>query len=226
MSGSPTWSTTPPTCWSGSTPISTASPPRAWATARPFDAAYPQAAYRRIEANRPLPFADRSFDIAVSNAVLEHVGSRDDQVLSCASSRGSPKRPSSACRTGISRSSITPRSRSCISGAGASPCLPAARQGGMGGRSQSDSDVPATARGAGACRASARDRHHRDRAWAVQLQPLSVHRRVSRGRRWTGRARDRVRRAGRRKAIKSLRRKASLLYEPRKTRRRTSRQIV
>jgi Methyltransferase domain len=44
-----------------------------------FRAAYPQVAYRQIEANRPLPFADRSFDIAVSNAVLEHVGSAAHQ---------------------------------------------------------------------------------------------------------------------------------------------------
>ena len=44
-----------------------------------FNASYPKAAYRQIEANRPLPFADKTFDIAVSNAVLEHVGSESDQ---------------------------------------------------------------------------------------------------------------------------------------------------
>jgi SAM-dependent methyltransferase len=44
-----------------------------------FNASYPKAAYRQIEANRPLPFADKVFDIAVSNAVLEHVGSRPHQ---------------------------------------------------------------------------------------------------------------------------------------------------
>jgi SAM-dependent methyltransferase len=44
-----------------------------------FTASYPKTAYRQIEANRPLPFADKAFDIAVSNAVLEHVGSRPYQ---------------------------------------------------------------------------------------------------------------------------------------------------
>ena len=36
--------------------------------------------YVRIEANKPLPFADKAFDIATSNAVLEHVGSTENQV--------------------------------------------------------------------------------------------------------------------------------------------------
>ena len=46
-----------------------------------FYAAFPKVAYHRIEANRPLPFAGKSFDIAVSNAVLEHVGSEQHQGL-------------------------------------------------------------------------------------------------------------------------------------------------
>ena len=45
-----------------------------------FSAAYPQIAYRQIEANRSLPFPDRAFDIAVSTAVLEHVGSVPHQI--------------------------------------------------------------------------------------------------------------------------------------------------
>jgi hypothetical protein len=44
-----------------------------------FAAAYPDVAYRQIEANRPLPFADDEIDIVTSNAVLEHVGSPENQ---------------------------------------------------------------------------------------------------------------------------------------------------
>jgi len=44
-----------------------------------FRLAYPSVDYRRIAANAELPFADDSFDIATSNAVLEHVGSFENQ---------------------------------------------------------------------------------------------------------------------------------------------------
>jgi hypothetical protein len=44
-----------------------------------FRNAFPAVTYVRIEANKPLPFADREFDIATSNAVLEHVGSSVSQ---------------------------------------------------------------------------------------------------------------------------------------------------
>ncbi|HVX57455.1 MAG TPA: methyltransferase domain-containing protein [Candidatus Saccharimonadales bacterium] len=45
-----------------------------------FREAFPQVSYTRIEANKPLPFTDKAFDIATSNAVLEHVGSRVHQM--------------------------------------------------------------------------------------------------------------------------------------------------
>jgi hypothetical protein len=44
-----------------------------------FQAAFPAVAYVRHGANQPLPFADNAFDVAASNAVLEHVGSRAHQ---------------------------------------------------------------------------------------------------------------------------------------------------
>ena len=44
-----------------------------------FRESYPTVRYQQIRPNTPLPFADRSFRFAVSNAVLEHVGSRADQ---------------------------------------------------------------------------------------------------------------------------------------------------
>lgn len=44
-----------------------------------FRAAYPKVAYRQIQPNQPLPFPDRAFRFAAANAVLEHVGSKEDQ---------------------------------------------------------------------------------------------------------------------------------------------------
>jgi SAM-dependent methyltransferase len=41
--------------------------------------AYPEVRYRRITPNEPLPFSDGEFDIACSNAVLEHVGGREQR---------------------------------------------------------------------------------------------------------------------------------------------------
>ena len=46
-----------------------------------FRETFPKVTYTQIEANRPLPFPDKHFDIATSNAVLEHVGSRANQAL-------------------------------------------------------------------------------------------------------------------------------------------------
>jgi len=48
---------------------------------RDFTQAFPDATYRQLAPNVPLPFEDDSFDIAVSNAVLEHVGSLEHQLF-------------------------------------------------------------------------------------------------------------------------------------------------
>ncbi len=41
--------------------------------------AFPRVAFVRITPGEPLPFADGQFDIAYSNAVVEHTGSRENQ---------------------------------------------------------------------------------------------------------------------------------------------------
>jgi len=42
--------------------------------AKEFQSAFPAVRYRQIAPRTPLPFPEKSFDIATSNAVLEHVG--------------------------------------------------------------------------------------------------------------------------------------------------------
>ena len=46
-----------------------------------FQAAFPGVDYRRIEPNQRLPFDDDAFDVATSNAVIEHVGSPENQAF-------------------------------------------------------------------------------------------------------------------------------------------------
>jgi hypothetical protein len=45
-----------------------------------FKAAFPVCRYVQIEPNTRLPFGDNAFDIATSNAVLEHVGGYENQI--------------------------------------------------------------------------------------------------------------------------------------------------
>lgn len=46
---------------------------------REFQRKFPSITYRKIKAKARLPFADGAFDIATSNAVLEHLGNPEDQ---------------------------------------------------------------------------------------------------------------------------------------------------
>ena len=116
-----------------------------------------RSAYRRIEANRPLPFADQAFDIAVSNAVLEHVGSVPHQAAFVRELSRVAKRVFISVPNRTFRSSTTPRSRCCISGRGASR-WPAGGSARRNGRTKRNLILMSRqqSRGAGARRVAAR----------------------------------------------------------------------
>ncbi len=65
---------------------------------------------------RPLPFAEQSFRHRGVECGGEHLGSKAHQLAFVRELTGWPTGFSLPCRTGTSRSSITPRSRSCIIG--------------------------------------------------------------------------------------------------------------
>lgn len=44
-----------------------------------FNSLYPQIHYVQVKRNTPLPFEDKSFDIVFCNAVIEHVGGKEQQ---------------------------------------------------------------------------------------------------------------------------------------------------
>ena len=44
-----------------------------------FITAFPEVRYQQVEPHRPLPFADGRFDVACSNAVIEHLGTQVQQ---------------------------------------------------------------------------------------------------------------------------------------------------
>jgi hypothetical protein len=80
-----------------------------------FQQAFPLVRYVRIEPNVRLPFDDRSFDIATSNAVLEHVGNLENQMLFVRELSRVAKRVFITVPNRFSRSSITRRFLSPIS---------------------------------------------------------------------------------------------------------------
>jgi hypothetical protein len=66
---------------SANIPIPRESPPADLETLSSSKASYPKIRYVKTRPNQRLPFEDDAFEVATSNAVLEHVGSRGNQSL-------------------------------------------------------------------------------------------------------------------------------------------------
>ena len=98
-----------------------------------FKASYPKIRYVRIPPNQRLPFEDAAFEVATSNAVLEHVAA--GTINPCLSANCAVSRVASlsACLTAIFQSNITPLCHSCITVKASSPrrAAPLARTNGQ-----------------------------------------------------------------------------------------------
>ena len=82
-------------------------------TARAFQETFPRVRYQQIAPHAALPFADKSFAITVSNAVLDMSAAWRTSARWCANCCGSAGAASSLCRIASSPWSTTPASRCC-----------------------------------------------------------------------------------------------------------------
>ena len=142
--------------------------------AEEFRGTFPEVSYRQVVANEPLPFPDKSFDIVTSNAVLEHVGSPENQrrfvgELMRIGKRVFIRRPASL----VSRRAPYRHSLSPLDGSRLCADVQTARQRGLGSSGEPDPYVQKKIASLLSGRPSD-DRRDRHPAGAMEFQPVSL----------------------------------------------------